>query len=64
MKTYTPKDIEMFNKLLNLNMSEERKEAVMPVWLDWIGRVEALDLKMSQPEFRDIRPSNIFKHGD
>ena len=49
MKTYTPKDIEMFNKLLNLNMSEERKEAVMPVWLDWIGRVEALDLKMSQP---------------
>lgn len=64
MKTYTPKDIEMFNKLLGLNMSEERKEAVLPVYQDWINRVEALDRKMSGKEFRDIVPSNIFKHGD
>lgn len=64
MKVYTPEDIEMFNKLLDLNMSEERKKAVLPTYQDWITRAEAMDKKMSQKGFRDILPCNIFKHGN
>lgn len=61
---YTTNDIEMFNKLLGLNMDETRKQAVLPIYQDWIDRAEALDKKMSQKEFRDILPANIFKHGN
>lgn len=62
MKQYTTEDIEMFNKLLNLNMDEERKKAVLPTYQDWINRAEIMDEIMSRREFREIVPSNIFKH--
>lgn len=61
-RLYTTEDIEVFNKILQLNMSEERKKILLTTFRDRMSRAEALDAKMSKKPYSEIVPSNIFLH--
>lgn len=61
-KKYDVSDIDAFNKILDFNMSKERKEALLPTFQDWMTRANNVDKKMSKKPYVDIIPSNIFKN--
>lgn len=58
----TPKDVETFERLADLKLKPDRRQAIAGILSVWVPAANELSRKMAEPRHRGLTPNVRFSH--